>query len=483
MSDVFISYSRADLEAAKDLKTLLEDNGFSVWWDANLYGGEAFEKAIEKQLHESKAVIVLWSDSSIKSKFVHAEARVAFEHDRLLPLALDPINIQDLPFTMRGVHVEPIDKWARSRAPEDAHDAIVAIGQMVDTNRTRRDDHKSETTVEIVFFNAITSSDDINDWEAYLKRFPRGRFRDIARNKVQLLSNPGKKASGGGKLKYATLSVLAMALIGGVVTSPLVLETWSWPETSTTPTPAPAPQNDLAQRRQALLDATTAFEGTSFSDAQANTAIRAANNLTSEEIEIDEDLVKALETTLDSFFSAQRFDFVERIEAKHAPLLKRQAEFYVSFCLSYGQRLMSSRAISSTNLWQLDDPARFQADLEKYYEYAKLDVVSQRFPEYAILFEPGILKLQGAPEEQIISRITRTPSLSEADMQNFRNLLETSARALDDPANSPDGVVVLTDRYRDLIANYAGFDPSGQWTRIGILTDVDMTLDEDPAQQ
>ena len=136
---------------------------------------------------------------------------------------------------------------------------------------------------------------------------------------------------------------------------------------------------------------------------------------------------------------------------------------------------MGASAISSNNLWQLDDPASFERDLERYNKYAKLDVVQQRFPEYAVLFEPGILKLQGASDERIISRIERTRQLQEQDLQNFRQRLERSASNDFDRSRASLSTIVLTDRYRDLIATYAAYDPSNNWTRVGILTDVDMT--------
>lgn len=58
MVDVFISYTRTDRAQIESLARILEDDGYSVWWDHNIAGGAAFAAEIERALNDAKAVVV-----------------------------------------------------------------------------------------------------------------------------------------------------------------------------------------------------------------------------------------------------------------------------------------------------------------------------------------------------------------------------------------------------------------------------------------
>jgi len=62
--------------------------GFDVWWDNALQTGEVFDEAIETALRASKAVVVLWSPSSVVSRWVRAEATVADNNNAFLPVTI-----------------------------------------------------------------------------------------------------------------------------------------------------------------------------------------------------------------------------------------------------------------------------------------------------------------------------------------------------------------------------------------------------------
>lgn len=47
MADVFISYARADRDAAVAIAAGLQARGLSAWWDSDLSGGENFSRRIE----------------------------------------------------------------------------------------------------------------------------------------------------------------------------------------------------------------------------------------------------------------------------------------------------------------------------------------------------------------------------------------------------------------------------------------------------
>jgi hypothetical protein len=50
MSDIFISYSKADHALALKLSAFLESEGWSVWWDKSLAAADLYRDEIMKQL-------------------------------------------------------------------------------------------------------------------------------------------------------------------------------------------------------------------------------------------------------------------------------------------------------------------------------------------------------------------------------------------------------------------------------------------------
>ncbi|MEY4237479.1 MAG: hypothetical protein RL339_80, partial [Pseudomonadota bacterium] len=86
---VFISYSRADQKRALPVIELLERAGYAVWWDGLLEGGERFSRTTAAALKTARAVVVLWSQTSTDSHWVHDEATSGRDRGVLVPLSLD----------------------------------------------------------------------------------------------------------------------------------------------------------------------------------------------------------------------------------------------------------------------------------------------------------------------------------------------------------------------------------------------------------
>ena len=89
MADVFISYSRDDAKIARLFADAFQSAGLTVWWDDALRSGEAFDESIERALREAKAVVVLWSTSSVTSRWVRAEATHADRNRTLVPVMIE----------------------------------------------------------------------------------------------------------------------------------------------------------------------------------------------------------------------------------------------------------------------------------------------------------------------------------------------------------------------------------------------------------
>jgi len=91
MADVFLSYSSADRDVAEYLSEKLRKGGYSVFFDQNvLVSGEAITESITKSLDDAKAVVVLLSHNSQRSKWVERELTVALKKGGpVIPVLLD----------------------------------------------------------------------------------------------------------------------------------------------------------------------------------------------------------------------------------------------------------------------------------------------------------------------------------------------------------------------------------------------------------
>jgi hypothetical protein len=85
LSDIFLSYGHDDLRTAERFASAFEREGLGVWWDSSIRSGEAFDAVIESALRAAKAVVVLWSKSSVQSRWVRAEATLADRNRTLVP--------------------------------------------------------------------------------------------------------------------------------------------------------------------------------------------------------------------------------------------------------------------------------------------------------------------------------------------------------------------------------------------------------------
>lgn len=92
MSRVFLSYAREDVEAAKRLADAIAIAGHEVWWDRHIQGGSRFTNEIDRALKEAEAVVVLWSETSVRSAWVQDEAAEGRDSGRLVPVALNSVK-------------------------------------------------------------------------------------------------------------------------------------------------------------------------------------------------------------------------------------------------------------------------------------------------------------------------------------------------------------------------------------------------------
>jgi hypothetical protein len=92
MTDIFISYAREDEARIRPLVEAFEEQGWDVFWDRRTPAGQTWRNYIGQALEDARCVIVAWSQHSIISKWVIAEADKSSERDILVPVFLDSVE-------------------------------------------------------------------------------------------------------------------------------------------------------------------------------------------------------------------------------------------------------------------------------------------------------------------------------------------------------------------------------------------------------
>ena len=94
MTDLFVSYKAEDRRRVKPLVDALLADGWSVWWDAEIGGGDEWRDRIQQELDAASCVLVVWSKRSIapEGKFVRDEANRAQRRGVYLPVRIDKVD-------------------------------------------------------------------------------------------------------------------------------------------------------------------------------------------------------------------------------------------------------------------------------------------------------------------------------------------------------------------------------------------------------
>src|SRR5262245_25953454 len=108
MSDVFFSYASEDRRRVEVLARAVEQSGWSVWWDRHIPVGRTFDQVIEEALADASCVLVAWSEYSVVSRWVVAEAEEAVRRNVIIPVLLDDVR---LPIQFRRYQTVNLIGW------------------------------------------------------------------------------------------------------------------------------------------------------------------------------------------------------------------------------------------------------------------------------------------------------------------------------------------------------------------------------------
>jgi len=133
MADIFISYEHSDHARAQRVAEALEQHGWSVWWDRKLRAGDHFDKIIQQALDTARCVVVLWSKTSISSRWVKDEASEGAKRGILVPVLIDDIEI---PLGFRQLHTARLTNWATSSFSQEFYDILESVEQLLSRSQS-----------------------------------------------------------------------------------------------------------------------------------------------------------------------------------------------------------------------------------------------------------------------------------------------------------------------------------------------------------
>jgi hypothetical protein len=205
VADIFISYASDDRREAAALAGFLEDAGFKVWWDRELIVGQEFHSTIERMIKDCKVAIVIWTETSIKSRWVLGEAEAAANFGKLLPVRVDILAPSKLPIAFRALHtillsdrrelVEAVRAQLNTRPRPKLQIAILRLTRWFRLLRHRITLGRAAATlialsalsyISLGSFSWLNIRDSMNidDFKNHLKYFPFGPFASSANVKL-----------------------------------------------------------------------------------------------------------------------------------------------------------------------------------------------------------------------------------------------------------------------------------------------------------
>jgi TolB-like protein/tetratricopeptide (TPR) repeat protein len=128
MADVFVSYARSDKSRVAPLVAALEGKGWSVWWDPAIAPGQEFDRLIADELARASAVLVVWTLSSVESRWVRGEARDGADRGILVPVRFGAVT---LPIDVRAIHTIDLADNVDPRSDPGFGEIIAALQVLV----------------------------------------------------------------------------------------------------------------------------------------------------------------------------------------------------------------------------------------------------------------------------------------------------------------------------------------------------------------
>jgi hypothetical protein len=145
MYNIFFSYSSEDRERLRPLVSILENQGWDVFWDRDIPAGQTWRTYIGNAIDNADCIITVWSETSIGSQWVADEADEGKKRNMLLPILLDSV---EPPMGFRSIQAVDLSSWRGGSESAAVDDLLVAVrrtlGEIV--NKPAPNNHSTSNT-------------------------------------------------------------------------------------------------------------------------------------------------------------------------------------------------------------------------------------------------------------------------------------------------------------------------------------------------
>jgi hypothetical protein len=107
-NQIFVSYSSHDAQRVRAIVDALEAEGLKVFWDQEIPYGEDWESYIGIRLEAAPIVIAVWSQDSVKSRYVRSEVNRVIKRNVLVPVTIDAV---EPPFGFEHINSANLVQW------------------------------------------------------------------------------------------------------------------------------------------------------------------------------------------------------------------------------------------------------------------------------------------------------------------------------------------------------------------------------------
>ena len=129
--DVFLSYASRDFDRAIWFVELFKQQKWEVFWDwQSIPYGKDFDAEIDRALAASRCVVVLWTTAAATSRWVKLEAMHGQSRGVLLPVMLDNLAPDDLPFALRILQAVHLYDWNDQKTLPRLQRLLDTIGRL-----------------------------------------------------------------------------------------------------------------------------------------------------------------------------------------------------------------------------------------------------------------------------------------------------------------------------------------------------------------
>lgn len=182
MAQVFISYSKADPHAAQLFASAFGHGGLSCWFDTEIEPDSDWRKQIEREIDAADCVVVLWSQNSVKSRFVASEAQRAELNGKLVQVIIQQVQP---PIGFDQVQHHDLVNWHGRLSDERWQHLLASVKRVASGKRSGSANSAGRESRSANAWRHVSQSLDPADYRSFVANFPDDPLARSARERLK----------------------------------------------------------------------------------------------------------------------------------------------------------------------------------------------------------------------------------------------------------------------------------------------------------